>query len=156
MRDSSGNPAPWVRADWERVCVHCTLAGPDSTRSRRRHYVDASMHEVGIMTSALDAVLQQARAHGARHVQRIVLRIGALAGVDAGALRFAFEAAVPGTPAAAATLEIQAVPAIARCAACAADFSVANGYIFSCPACGRLSGELRQGRELELTRIEMS
>ncbi len=114
------------------------------------------MHEVGIMTSALDAVLRQARAHGAHEVQRIVLRIGTLAGVDADALRFAFEAVVPGTPAATAVLEIQSVPAIAHCAACAADFAAGAGYIFACPTCGRLSGEIRQGRELELTRIEMS
>jgi len=118
--------------------------------------VDDGMHEVGIMTSALDAVLQQARTHGAHHVQRIVLRIGALSGVDAAALRFAFEAIVPGTPAAEAELEIQDVPALAHCGACGADFGVSSGFIFSCPRCGRLSGEVRQGRELELSRIEMT
>ena len=36
------------------------------------------------------------------------------------------------------------------------DFGVNSGFIFSCPRCGRLSGEVRQGRELELTRIEMT
>jgi hydrogenase nickel incorporation protein HypA/HybF len=114
------------------------------------------MHEVGIMESALGAVLGQARAHGARRVQRIVLRIGSLAGVDAQALRFAFDVVTRGTVAANAELEIRDVPARAFCAACADEFGVEGDSIFSCPRCGGLSGEIRQGRELELSRIEMS
>lgn len=114
------------------------------------------MHEVGIMTSAMDAVLEQARAHGAKRVHRIVLRIGALAGVEPESLRFAFEVVTRETIAAEATLEVDAVPARAYCAACADEFAVEGGYIVSCPRCGQLSGDLRQGRELELSRIEMT
>jgi hydrogenase nickel incorporation protein HypA/HybF len=114
------------------------------------------MHEVGIMESALSAVLGQARLHAAQRVHRIVLRIGALSGVDADALRFAFDAIAENTPAAGAELAIDAVPALAHCAACNADFGVTTGFIFSCPRCSRLSGDVRQGRELELSRIEMS
>lgn len=114
------------------------------------------MHEVGIMTSAMDSVLEQAHAHGATRVHRIVLRIGALAGVEPESLRFAFEVVTRETIAAEATLEVEAVPARAFCAACAEDFGVDGGYIVSCPRCGQLSGDLRQGRELELSRIEMS
>ena len=113
------------------------------------------MHEVGIMESALGAVLSQARTHGARHVTRIVLRIGSLAGVDAHALRFAFDVVARDTLAAQAELELNCIPARVWCAACAAEFGVEGGAIFSCPRCGRLSGEIRQGRELEITRIEM-
>lgn len=114
------------------------------------------MHEVGIMEAALGAVLNQARAHGARSVQRIVLRIGSLAGVEPEALRFAFDVVTRDTIAAGAELQILDVPARAYCGACAAEFYAEGGAIFSCPRCGRLSGEIRQGRELELTRIEMS
>ena len=114
------------------------------------------MHEVGIMESALGAVLSQARINGARRVHRIVLRIGALAGVEADALRFAFDIVSANTPAAGAELAIDAVPARAHCAACDADFGVDSGFIFVCPRCARLSGDVRQGRELELSRIEMS
>lgn len=114
------------------------------------------MHEVGIIESALGSVLSQARAHGAQRVDRIVLRIGTLAGVDGDALRFAFEVVARGTIAAEAELEIRDVAARANCTSCAAEFDVEGGPIFVCPRCGRLSGEIRQGRELELTRIEMS
>lgn len=114
------------------------------------------MHEVGIMESAIDAVLRHARAHSARRVHRIVLRIGALAGVEPDGLRFAFDVVTSGTLAAGATLEIEAVPARAHCAACDADFTVEGGFIARCPACQALSGDLRSGRELELSRIEMT
>jgi len=112
------------------------------------------MHEVGIMASALDAIRQQAGEHGATRVSRIVLRIGALAGVDAEALRFAYEALAPGSIAADAVLEIEAVPARARCAACVTEFGVEQGYIFQCPRCGEYSGDIRAGRELGIARLE--
>lgn len=114
------------------------------------------MHEVGIMESAIRAVLGEVQAHGAQRVERIVLRIGSLAGVDAQALRFAFDVVTRNTIAADAELEIRDVPARAYCGACAEEFGVEGGSIFSCPRCGRLSGEIRQGRELELSRIEMT
>lgn len=114
------------------------------------------MHELGIMESAIDAVLREAQAHGARTVHRIVLRVGALSGVEPEALRFAFDIVTRGTPAAQATLEIRDVPARARCASCDLEFGVEGGFVFTCPACRRLCGEIRQGRELELYRIEMS
>ena len=114
------------------------------------------MHEVGLMTSAIDAVLDQARIHGAKRVHRIVLRIGALAGVEPESLRFAFEVVTRDTLAADAELEVDGVPARAYCAACAEEFGVDGGAIMACPRCGQFSGDLRQGRELELSRIEMS
>jgi hydrogenase nickel incorporation protein HypA/HybF len=118
--------------------------------------VDDKMHEVGIMESALGAVLGQARSHAAQRVHRIVLRIGSLSGVDVGALRFAFDVVAKDTLAAGASLEIDEVPARAHCATCDEDFGTESGFIFACPRCGSLSGDLRQGRELELSRIEMS
>jgi len=108
------------------------------------------------MESAIEAVLAQAREHGAQRVHRIVLRIGALSGVEPDALRFAFDIVAKDTPADGATLDIDAVPAIARCPDCALDFEADSGFIFACPRCSRLCGELSQGRELELSRIEMS
>lgn len=114
------------------------------------------VHELGIMTSALDLVLEQARTHGARRVHRIVLRIGSLAGVEPDALRFAFEVATRDTPAAEATLDVTLVPCRAHCQACNELFEAEGGFIFACPRCGALSGDLRQGREMELAQIEMS
>ena len=106
------------------------------------------------MESALDAVRQQAVKHGATRVSRIVLRIGTLSGVDLDALRFAYEALVPGGIAAGAVLEIETVAARARCAACQVEFGVERGFIFQCPRCGEYSGDIRAGRELGIARLE--
>lgn len=112
------------------------------------------MHELGIMASALDAIQGQAARHGATRVTRIVLRVGALAGVDVDALRFAYEALAPGGPAAGATLEIEQVPARAWCRRCDAEFGADRGLVFQCPYCHEYSGEIRSGRELGIARLE--
>jgi len=106
------------------------------------------------MESALSAIRQQAEKHGATRVTRIVLRIGTLSGVDVDALRFAYEALAPYTIAAGAELEIESGAARARCAACGEEFGVGRGFVFECPKCREFSGDIRQGRELDLARLE--
>jgi len=106
------------------------------------------------MQSALDAICQQAEKYGATHVTRIVLRVGTLAGVDLDALRFAYEALAPGSIADGAALEIESVPARARCAGCQSEFGVERSFIFKCPQCGDYSGDIRAGRELGIARLE--
>jgi len=108
------------------------------------------------MESALAQVRDQAAVHRASRVNRIVLRIGALAGVDPEALRFAFEVVSRSTVAEGATLVIEPVAARAYCPECSREFDVETGFIFTCPVCNGLCGEIRCGRELELSRLEMS
>ena len=117
---------------------------------------DMFMHEVGIVESALELVGQHVAVQGARHVERIVLRIGTLAGVDPQSLQFAFEAISPGTVAEGAVLEIQRVATAVYCRKCQSEFEADGSFIFACPTCGDFSGEILRGRELELSRIEMT
>ncbi len=112
------------------------------------------MHEVGIIESALEVIRREAHRHHAPQVARVVLRVGAISGAEPEALRFAFEACTPGTVAAGAELAIELVPARAHCASCADDFTIDAGFIFACPRCGALSGDVRSGRELDLARLE--
>ena len=115
------------------------------------------MHEVGIMESALALVQRHAAEQNARRVERIVLRIGALSGVEPEALRFAFDVVSRGTLAEGAAFEIEPVPTVVHCGACQREFDGGtSGFIFTCPGCGDLCGEIRRGRELELSRIEMT
>lgn len=108
------------------------------------------------MESALAIVGREAGAHGASRVTRVVLRVGAISGVEPDALRFAFDALSPGTVAGGAELVIEIVPAQAHCAGCGRDFTVDGGYLFECPECRAFSGDVRSGRELELARLEFS
>ncbi len=113
------------------------------------------MHELGVAESALELALAQARKAGATRVLRIVIRVGALSGVDPEALQFAFSAILPGTPAEGAALEIDPVAAVAYCPACQKDFSPDTAHFFECPTCGQLCATIRQGRELDLVRLEL-
>ncbi|HWZ93730.1 MAG TPA: hydrogenase maturation nickel metallochaperone HypA [Opitutaceae bacterium] len=114
------------------------------------------MHELGIAESALQTALEQARLNQATRVQCMVIRVGALSGVDPEALRFAFEAILPGTAAEGAVLQIDPVPAVAYCPVCAKDFTTGTDHFFECPKCGHLCPTVKQGRELDLVRLEVS
>ena len=106
------------------------------------------------MQSALDQALESARQAGAERVHIIRLRIGALSGVVPEALQFAFEALADGTPAQGAELVIEDVPARFWCEACGSEFE-ADRMFAECPGCHRPSAELRAGREMELTSLEV-
>jgi hydrogenase nickel incorporation protein HypA/HybF len=112
------------------------------------------MHEYSIMQSALNQALSEARQAGATRVHEIRLRIGVLSGVVPDALQFAFEALTPGTLAEGALLRIEEVPARFWCGKCGREFVSANLYA-ECPDCGLPSGDLRAGRELELSSMEV-
>ena len=112
------------------------------------------MHELSIMESALSLALEKAQEAGARRVQGIRLRIGALSGVVPEALEFAFEALVPGTPAEGAQLAIEHVPARFWCTTCTREFE-APDMLAECPECHNPSADLRAGREMELASLEI-
>ena len=113
------------------------------------------MHEFSIMQAALETAGQKTRDAGATQIHRLRLRVGALSGVVPEALRFAFEALKDKSLGAQAELEIETVPAVAFCTACAAEFAAAD-IQYECPRCHRPSGRLRQGREMELAALEIS
>lgn len=113
------------------------------------------MHELGIAAEALQQTLDHAARAGASRVSRIVLRVGLFSGVDPEALRFAFSAVLPGTPAEGAEVEITTIAAVGHCPDCGKDFSPAADLLFECPECGRISTTIVQGRELELSRLEV-
>jgi hydrogenase nickel incorporation protein HypA/HybF len=55
------------------------------------------MHEVGIANSILEAVRVEAAAHAPARASKVGVRIGEMAGVDAGSLAFCFEVLVKGS-----------------------------------------------------------
>ena len=112
------------------------------------------MHELSIMQSALEQVLEKARQAGANRVHVIRLRIGVLSGVVPDALQFAFEALAADTPAEVAKLVIEDVPVRFWCGTCKCEFAATRMFA-ECPDCHHPSAELRAGREMELTSLEV-
>jgi hydrogenase nickel incorporation protein HypA/HybF len=112
------------------------------------------MHELSIATLVLDAVNVEAGLRPGMRVSRIGMRLGDLAGVDADAFTFCFEALVKETELASAALEIERRPQRNKCRRCNNEFIVAN-YESACPACGEASTQFVSGAELELAFVEM-
>jgi hydrogenase nickel incorporation protein HypA/HybF len=112
------------------------------------------MHEVGLMQTALELALEQARRQGARQVHRLGLRVGPLAGADPEALALAFEVVVVGTAAEGAELSLEATPILCRCG-CGHDFEAVDVFR-ECPRCGRPGAPVQSGAGLELAYIEVS
>lgn len=114
------------------------------------------MHELSIAVSLVEAVSEKAEALGAPHVTAVHVKLGALSGVVREALMFSFEVATVGTRLEGAVLEVESLPVVVFCPACLAEKPLTNLYGFVCPDCGTLAPEIRQGRELELTAIEVA
>ena len=75
--------------------------------------------------------------------------------VQEGMLRSSFDLASAGTELLGARLEIIDVPVRIWCPDCSAERELPGIQRFACPECGRLSGDIRAGRELDLESIEM-
>ncbi len=115
------------------------------------------MHEFGLVISMIDLAEEAARKEGADVIEAIHVEIGALSGVVPEALEFAFGGARAGTMAATARLEVTYIPAIAYCATCQSEFELDNRFgIAMCPTCDTPSADLRQGREMHVSHLEVA
>ncbi len=113
------------------------------------------MHEMSLMESVREIVDEAARTHGAARVAVVRLQIGALATVDPGALRFAFDVVMKGGCAERATLEIVQVPGVAWCWDCSASVSLAAGELV-CPQCAGHRLEITGGTEMRVSEIDLA
>ena len=77
------------------------------------------MHELSIAQSIVDIVGQYVPRDRQNGIRMIRVRVGDLAGVVPDSLSFCFTAVTAGTPMAEALLEIEHVPYIIHCTACA-------------------------------------
>jgi len=92
------------------------------------------MHELSLATGILDLVQEAARRDGFRSVGQLRLEVGALACVEAEALRFALEAICPGTCLEHAQIRIDTPAGAAWCNGCAQEVAI-TGFQDLCPAC---------------------
>jgi hydrogenase nickel incorporation protein HypA/HybF len=113
------------------------------------------MHELSIAYSLVDLASQSAIEAGATRVNSVHVRLGALAGVVRGALEFSYEIACAGTLLEGSTLVVKELPVRVYCAACDMEVELPSVQRFCCPRCNTPSGDLRQGRELDIEAIEI-
>ncbi|MGD2019823.1 MAG: hydrogenase maturation nickel metallochaperone HypA [Thiohalocapsa sp.] len=113
------------------------------------------MHELSVCQSLLDQVQRIAADHGADRVERILLRIGPLSGVEAPLLRNAYPLAAAGTIAEDAVLDIEPAPVRVHCVTCGAETDAQPNRLL-CGACGDWHTRLVSGDEMLLANLELS
>lgn len=113
------------------------------------------MHELSIAQNLVELVCDVLERDGAQRVLAVQLRVGALAGVAADALRFSYDIAVQNTPLEGSRLEIQTLPVMIHCPRCDRSVELPGLRPFRCPECDTPSATILQGRELEVASIEV-
>jgi len=93
------------------------------------------MHETSVAREILEIVAKEAAENGAPRVLGVRIRAGAFSHIDAGALRFAFDALKEETAASGAVLEVERARVSGTCGSCRATFEAEN-LETSCPGCG--------------------
>ena len=108
------------------------------------------MHELALIESVVEQVSMRV---GERRVARVRLRVGALTAVMPDSMRFAFDVLTKETPLDGAVLQIDTVPARARCHGCNAEIETLD-TIPICP-CGSVDLAILAGDELLIHDVEM-
>jgi hydrogenase nickel incorporation protein HypA/HybF len=105
------------------------------------------MHEL----SLAGGILRMIEATASReHFLRV--EVGALAGVEPQALRFALSAIMPGTCLAGGEIMIDETPGLARCLDCDASVEIAS-HLDSCSRCGSYALQATGGTDLRIVDL---
>ncbi len=112
------------------------------------------MHELSIAMGIVDAATDEAKQRGVS-VSAVHLRLGALSGVVKDALLFSYEVACQDTPLQGSRLLIEEIPVAVFCPRCKEKRVLESVQFFTCPECGTPSGEVLQGKELEIFALEV-
>ena len=109
------------------------------------------MHELSIVSSVVDSVMESLAAYPGARVKEVRLRVGALASVVEDSLQFCYEIATEDTPLEGSRLVVEdpagdgALRGLRQ-----RMWRLESVQSFRCPRCGEPAGDLRQGRELEI------
>ena len=112
------------------------------------------MHELAIARNIHATVLREMEDRRLPGINRIGLSIGSLSGIVPDALEFGFNAVKEGTPLSGTVLDIKSCPGHGSCTQCYAEFDM-DDFSFTCPQCGSVDVRIDQGRELDITWLEV-
>jgi hydrogenase nickel incorporation protein HypA/HybF len=112
------------------------------------------MHELSIAMSIVELAEEEAERR-AVSICAVHLKLGPLSGVVKRALLSAYEMACEHTILEGSQLIIEEVPIVVHCPKCAAPRTLASMQWFVCPECGSPVSDILQGRELQVTGLEV-
>jgi hydrogenase nickel incorporation protein HypA/HybF len=113
------------------------------------------MHELSIAQNIVEVALEHLIEAPGSIVRSIRLKIGALSCVHRDSLMFSFELITAETPLQGAELIIDSVPVVVFCPTCQALRELPGIQRFVCPVCQTRTGDIRQGKELDIESIEV-
>jgi len=111
------------------------------------------VHELAICQSIISQVETLAQQHQAKKVEKIILKIGLLAGVESELLKQAFPLAAAGSCVENADLIIESIPVRVKCTQCNVESEVAPNHLL-CQHCGDWRTKVISGDEMLLARLE--
>ncbi|MCL4855601.1 MAG: hydrogenase maturation nickel metallochaperone HypA, partial [Bryobacteraceae bacterium] len=114
----------------------------------------ALMHELSIATSIVELAEEEAERRGVR-VVAVHLTLGQLSGVVSEALAGSYDIAAAGTPLEGSRLVITEAPVVIFCPACRERRTLPSVQLFQCPQCGTPTADVIEGRELQVTALEV-
>lgn len=120
------------------------------------------LHELSIAetlrATAVEAIRADAEGDQIRpgDVSEVHLRLGRFAGVAQQSLLFCYDIVTENTILAGSRLVIEELPLVIFCGSCQREVELPGIQSFYCPHCGQPSGDIRQGRELELASIHFT
>ena len=112
------------------------------------------MHEMSLAESVLQIIEDAASKHGFARVKTLWLEIGQLACVEKESMRFCFGAAMQGSIAEGARLEIVETAGRGQCVQCQLEIPIAALYE-PCPSCGSYEIRVTGGDEMRVKELEV-
>ena len=109
------------------------------------------MHELSITRNIVAIVSERARG---RRVERVVLQVGRLSGIEVEAIRFCYPICAEGTELAEAKLEVEEIDGQATCQGCQAHLRV-SAPVGQCPCPRRAPIRIDAGEELLVKAMEV-
>lgn len=113
------------------------------------------MHEMSIASSLIEIVLDTAKSNDAGKVTKVFVKIGKLAGIEKGALLFAYDAIKDEYGLIKdSEMVIEDIPVTGKCHKCGKTDTY-DEMFFACAFCGAYEVELLTGEEMSITEIEV-
>ena len=114
------------------------------------------MHELSIALNMVDIAAEAARKNGGGRVEALYLKLGMLSGVAKDALLFCWELACKNTALEGARLVIDEIPVVVRCSVCGTDGKLESINRLACPLCDSSVSTIVEGKELQITELEIA
>jgi hydrogenase nickel incorporation protein HypA/HybF len=115
-----------------------------------------AMHELSIMSSILDIVVDYAKRNKVTKVNKINLEVGEFSDLLPDWMQHYFDFVSKDTVADKAELVIDKIPALLKCRTCGNEFTVNRDKLeFICTKCNSADLEILRGREFKIISIEV-